>query len=401
MIQAATGISRANEGREAGLQAAHLALSQMSIARPTFAITVFSHGYTAEEVMKGVMGVLPEIPMIGFSTTGVLTEKGMREHAVAVAVFYAENLEATSLFIGDYAQGAVSAAERLKTRLREFSSDRALLFADAFNGDIERFLEHLDWKGQAWGGLAAGMVQRGRNYQISNLNAGMGALTALLLHGEEQLISYGFGHGWRASGTMFRITRSRGFWLRTLDGRPASDAYADLFQFPAREWAQEPLMSNVRLYPLGLDRGEDQPQRLRAPLRVEIDGSFRMNSLVTDGQDAHLMVGAQSLCLQAAQRAASDALFTLQNRRPALALVLVDTSWQMLMAATPGAEIDAVRSVIGTDVPLIGGYTLGQIVPRREEKAEGHHDLLDNHILVVLFADEEGFETSLLEEDER
>ncbi len=394
MIQAATGISRANQGREAGLQAAHQALSQLSVARPTFALTIFSHVYEAAEVQKGVMGVLPEIPMIGFSSTGVMTAAGMREHAVVVAVFYAEDLDAASFYIGDYAQGAVSAAERMTKRLQEFAADQLLLFADAFNGDMERFLEHLNWRGKLWGGLSAGLVQRGRNYQISNTGAGMGAISALMLHNNKVPVSFGFGHGWRASGTMFRITRSRGFWLRTLDGRPASDAYADLFQFPARDWAQEPLMSNVRLYPLGLDRGEEG-MRLRAPLRVEIDGSFRMNSLVTDGQDAHLMVGAQSLCLQAAQQAASQALFTLDNRRPALALILADTSWQMLMAATPGAEIAAVQNVIGTDVPIIGGYTLGQVTPSPNLPLP---QLLDNHILVILFASEESFDTSLLED---
>ncbi len=392
MIQAATGISRANQGREAGLQAAHLALSQLRVPRPTFALTVFSHVYSANEVMRGVMGVLPDVPMIGFSSTGVLTEDGVRENAVAVALFYAEDMDAASLFVGDYAQGAVSAANRLDQRLQAFAASSALFFADAFNGDVQRFLEHLKWRGTIWGALSAGRVQRGRNYQMSNTAAGMGALTALLLHGREIPVGYGFGHGWRASGMMFRITRSRGFWLRTLDGRPASDAYADLFQFPAREWAQEPLMSNIRLYPLGLERGEAQEMLIRAPLRVEIDGSFRMSSVVTDGQDAHLMVGAQSLCLQAAQQAASRALFSLDNRRPALALVLVDTAWQMLMAATPGAEVEAVRNVIGRDVPIVGGYTLGQIAPDPETQTHRH---MDNHILVILFASEERFAASL------
>jgi len=102
---------------------------------------------------------------------------------------------------------------------------------------------------------------------------------------------------------------------------------------------------------------------VRSPIRVEADGSFRMNAAVRDGVDAYLLVGSRAACEKAAGEAAQQALLALGELRPSFALVLVDIAWQMLLAATPGAEVTAVRDILGSDVPIAGGYTLGQIVP--------------------------------------
>jgi hypothetical protein len=185
-------------------------------------------------------------------------------------------------------------------------------------------------------------------------------------------------------GTFFRVTRSRGFWVRTLDGRPASESYARLFGYPAREWAFPPLNLLARLYPLGLEQ-EDKSLLLRAPLRVEADGSFRMNASVNDGSDAYLMVGSLTACREAAQSAARQALAGLEGARPALALVLSDVSWQMLHEAQPGSDIAAVQEALGIDVPIAGGYTLGQIVPG----GEGSPKFLNQHTVVIVFGEPE------------
>jgi hypothetical protein len=180
-------------------------------------------------------------------------------------------------------------------------------------------------------------------------------------------------------GTTFRVTRSRGFWVRTLDGRPVSETYARLFGYPAREWAFEPLNHLARLYPLGLAQA-DESVLVRSPLRVEADGSFRMNAAVADGTDAFLMAGSLDSCKQAAGEAVRQAQAALQGARPVLALVLADVAWQILFEAQPGADIAAVQEALGPDVPLAGGYTLGQIVPGGKQVPQ----FLNQHLVVIL-----------------
>jgi hypothetical protein len=57
----------------------------------------------------------------------------------------------------------------------------------------------------------------------------------------------------------------------------------------------------------------------------------------------------------------------------------------MLLKSHPGSEIASVQDILGEDVPLAGGYTLGQIVPGKDSKVP---QLLNQHIVVVAFAEE-------------
>ena len=176
--------------------------------------------------------------------------------------------------------------------------------------------------------------------------------------------------------------------MRTLNGRPASETYAELFGQPARDWAFPPLSYLARLYPLGIE--QDDGLVVHAPIRVEADGSFRMNAPVRDGVDAYLLVGSRAACERAAAKASQDALLALGGLKPAFALVLVDIAWQLLLESHPGADVAAVRDILGPDVPLAGGYTLGQIVPGKTPARAGagavHPEFLNQNIVVVAFA---------------
>jgi hypothetical protein len=179
-----------------------------------------------------------------------------------------------------------------------------------------------------------------------------------------------------------------------------------LFGYPARDWAFPPLNQMARLYPLGLlapassrppapVAQAQSPQEelvreqvakdllLRSPLRIEADGSFRMNATVSDGTEAYLMVGSLSACQRAASAAAEQALAALEGARPVFALVLADLAWQMLFEAQPGADIAAVQAALGEGIPVAGGYTLGQIMPQ----AGAPPQFLNQHMLVVLFGE--------------
>jgi len=62
----------------------------------------------------------------------------------------------------------------------------------------------------------------------------------------------------------------------------------------------------------------------------------------------------------------------------------VDIAWQMLLKSHPGAEVAAVQDILGKDIPIAGGYTLGQIIPGKETASP---QLLNQHIVVVTFAE--------------
>lgn len=382
-LLSAIGNARALDGREAGLQATHQALNRLGPTAPAFGIVIASHQYQAREVAAGVSSLTGDMPLIGFSTPAGLTHEGIHPHSVVVALLSGD-LRAEVHWLPGYAQSGRETATRLtQIASAQQQNQTMLMFADGFNGDAEQLCSTLAGNAMAFiGGLSSGDMNTGHTYQIANTQAGTGGLAAAILRGPLK-IGIGRAHGWDPVGGQFRVTRSRGFWLRALDGRPASETYAQIFGHPARDWAFPPLSYLSRLYPLGVEDGGELV--VRAPLRVEADGSFRMNAPLRDGLDAFLMICSRATCQAAARKAAQQSLLQLGDSKPAFALVLVDIAWQMLLNSSPGAEIAAVQEILGTDVPIAGGYTLGQIVP---DKPKAAPRFLNQHIVVVTFGEE-------------
>ena len=190
-----------------------------------------------------------------------------------------------------YAQSTRETGAKLAKQLSEKDNRAMLFFADGFNGDADQLCAALSSSLPMAGALSPWNLHTGHSYQLAGPQTGSGALAAAFLRGNVR-VGIGSAHGWNPVGSQFRVTRSRGFTLRTLDGRPAGN-YAQLFGYPAREWAFPPLSHLARLYPLGIDQGEHMI--VRAPIRVEADGSFRMNAPVRDGVDAYLLVGSRAL----------------------------------------------------------------------------------------------------------
>jgi hypothetical protein len=265
-------------------------------------------------------------------------------------------------------------------------ADSILVFADGLNGSAEDFCAGIPASVPLVGGLSSGDLQSANGFQIASMQSGRGAMGAAFLRGDIQM-GVGYGHGWIPVGSHFRVTRSRGFWLRTLDGRPASETYSHMFGKPPREWAFPPLNYLTRIYPLGFEQENSQQLVVRSPLRVEADGSFRMNASLRDGSDAYLLIGSPADCHKAAQDAARQSLQALGKSKPAFALVLMDIAWHMLMQARVDAQIKAVQGVIGEHVPIAGGYTLGQIVPAGAQ--DEHPQFLNQHIIVATFGEKE------------
>jgi hypothetical protein len=382
-LTAAVGHAQALDGREAGLQAAHQALNRLGVSSPGLCIVISSHQYAPREVISGVSSLLSDAPLIGFSSPAALTEDGQHHHSVVVAVLSGD-FQADVHWLPGYAQSGRETGARLMQLAAARPDPAAMLFfADGFNGDAEQFCSAIPAGSLPLAGaLSGGDLHTGNTYQLGANQSGAGSLSAAILRGNIR-IGIGSDHGWGPVGSQFRVTRSRGFWLRTLDGRPASETYAQLFGYPARDWAFPPLSHMARLYPLGVEQGESLV--VRAPIRVEADGSFRMNAAIRDGIDAYLLVGSRAACEKAAGQAAQQALMNLGTAKPVFALVLVDIAWQMLLKASPGAEIAAVQDILGTEIPIAGGYTLGQIVPAKN--ASPH--FLNQHIVVIAFGEEE------------
>jgi len=377
-----------HNGYEAANLAASQALRMAGKAPPALAWIIAAGGDRIEQVVQGATAALGDTPLIGFSTSAGLTAEGLLRRGVLVGLISGQGLAAKAEWLAELSTDSFATARQMLAPLKppKSSSGALFLISDGFNGDSEELCTSLTSEDSLVAGcLAWGDLASGRSYQIGGKNGGANGLAVALLTGKFK-IGVGIGLGWQPVGAIVRVTRAKGQWVRSLDGHHAAEVYARLFGYPVREWSFPPLSQLVRLYPLGFDiedNGEDEslPKRVRSPLLVEADGSLRMNTSIPGKNPAYILVSSVDNCMVAAKKAAQQALENLGTARPALALIFADAAWQTLLEAHPGSEIQAVRAVLGAEVPIIGGYTYGQIY---QAKTGAPVELLNQHIQVIL-----------------
>lgn len=356
------GIGRGINGREAAMAATQSALDQLGTSKPALALVFVSEELEVADVLNGLLALLGDTPIWGFSTLSPLSDEGDQPRAVIVALLAGNDLKAQVHWFPHFAQDAEEVARQINHALPLELTQEILFAADGAAGQLAPLCAALrDQAGGVVGCMASGEPSLGRTFQIGMNQAEAGALSIAVLGGRFKL-GVGLAHGWRPVGVYFQATHSQDDRLYALDGAPAVESYARYLGYTAQAWTQPPLSSMARLYPLGIETQPDSELLLRSPLRVEGDGSLCMNAPVPEGSVAHLMIADPQACLEAARCAARQALENLGTARPLLALALVDAAWATLFETHPTYISDALKSVL-QEIPLVGAYTLGQIQP--------------------------------------
>lgn len=384
-VRVAIGESQALDSFEAATQASHQALQNLGRTSPAWGWVIASNNYAVDGLLRGFGIQLGDIPLVGFSTSGVFTQKGISPRSVVVCLVAIEETQVVGNWWPEFGRNEKETVQNLLQTLdlKDKAHARLFLVTDGINGDIATFCEALPQEGYpVIGCLACSDINSGQTFQLGGKSAGYRGMGAMLVT-DYLKVGIGHGHGWQPSGAITRVSRARGLWIRSLEGHRAAETYARIFGYTARQWSLPPLNYLIRQYPLGIETAEsDSSLIIRSPLRVEADGSLRMHTAIPHGQTAHIMIASRRNCLDAARRAAQEALQNLHPAQPVLGLIFADTAWQHIFTAHPGAEIQAIQSVLGPDVPIIGGYTYGQILRPQPERRVA---FLNQEILITLF----------------
>lgn len=366
-LTAAVGRSQNLDGRLAGSQAARDALDRLGGNPVRFALVTASHQPNISSVLSGVTAMLGSTPLLGLSVHSDVGASDQQSRTVQVGLLAGEGLQARADFWMGFDSDSSGTARRMVADLGldQEQDGLLLLAAEGFAGDAD-LLGKVIGKGNfsIAGALAASVPVMGASFQIGGSQAGKGGVAAAWLNptGETQLaVGMGLAHGWSSVGAVYEVTNVGERSVHTLDHRPTVEVYANSFGNNQQDWTSPPLNKLVRLYPLGVETGPDKNLVLHAPLLFKSDGSLRIQSRLQTGSLVHLMLGSYEACLVAAQRAATEALESLHNARPVIAIVFADLSWQQLFESHPDRLTEALRAVLGEEIPFIGGYTMGQM----------------------------------------
>ena len=392
-IQVGVGSSKRINSFIAGKDAASIARDKMGRGRPDLTIIFASVIFDQDEMLKGVLSVVGDSPLVGCSGAGEIITKGPEKKSIVVLTLRSDSLRVT-IGLGEAisrdAREAGQQAAREASKVRGENRHIFMMMPDGLKGngaDIVRGVQEiLGTSFPIVGGSAGDDFLFQQTYQYYNDRVLSDAVPGVLFAGPITC-AFGARHGWRALGKHRVVTRAKANVIYEIDDEPAIKIYEEYFGKGVEELSQEPLARMAILYPLGMSVPGEEEYLLRNALRVEKDGSLVCVAEVPEDSEVRLMMGSRKNCIEAARAAAQQALDSLGEAKAELAVVFNSISRYKLLGRRGSFEIDAIREVLGGDVPLVGFYTYGEQAPLRAEMNVGQSYFHNETIVILLIGE--------------
>jgi hypothetical protein len=365
--------SNIGESYKAGSEAAREALRDHK-GYPDALIVFAAPAYEHEQLLAGILSETGNLPMVGGTTAGEICTNGYVSDSVVVMALSAESLE-FSTGIGldmsrdEVACGAALAEEVMSGRSLE-NALSLLVFPDGMGGDGVRVIEGLQEKlGRDFeivGGYLGDEANFEKTRQFYNGKVYSDTIPGLMISAREGYrTGVGVRSGFESIGIRFFCTEAEGNVIKKLDGESALGLYSE---FLGEERAKQ--LPGVALeYPFGLiDKvasidGKEYFQ-LRCGLAVDHEkGHISLAASIPEGSAITLTTASRTEIIAGARLAAEQAKESLQGARPKAIMMFSCVGRKLVLGRRTQEEVDAVKDVLGHDVPLIGFYTYGEIGP--------------------------------------
>lgn len=333
---------------------------------------VFTTVDLAQPIMLDVIKkMFPEVPLIGCSSLGIITENQVYKHAVAILLI---SLPQGAYLNTGYVQGinsksAVEAGEEFGDKLmygfKNIPRDFGIMFSDGLLKENSSFLSGLQEKlGRSFpiiGACASDNLKFVKTYLYMDKNIFSGGACGAMWGGK---LHFGFGirHGWKPLGKPHYVTGATGNIIHTIDGLPAAFLYKEYLSADLPALRKE-LKRISALYPLGFYLSGEEEYLLRNIVSINDAEALICQGNIPQGSAVRLMIGTKESCLDATRRAAEDVKKNLRGKPCNFLLVFESTSRYTLLGRRIGEELRIIKEVLGENLPLLGIYTYGEQAP--------------------------------------
>lgn len=306
----------------------------------------------------------PAATIIGCSTAGEISDKGVSDNSVVVTAMKSEkmNAKAASQVIkngDDSANCGVELAKQLN------SADLSAIFVLGRGVDIngtalvDGIRTVVDKKVVVTGGLAGDGGAFQQTFTYLNGVAADNQVVAVGFYGNGLKIGYDSVGGWKPFGPSRKVTKSAANILVELDGEPALDVYKKYLGEDAKG-----LPASGLRYPFALlNDNEDTTGIIRTILGMdEKAGSLTFAGDIPQGGLVRLMHSDMASLVDGAQKAAKGS-FSNHKDGGGLGILVSCVGRKIVLGDDIDNEIDAVKDVIGDDHHITGFYSYGEICP--------------------------------------
>ncbi len=390
-LSVAVGYSTKNDAVRAGKEAAEMARERFPTHSPRLAVVFGSSWFNQSMLIQSIRSVLGNVPLAGCSTAGELVTEGPLTHSCVVLLLGADSL-VCSIGVGQSAdtnprlagqQAAHMAARNMKGRERTGFLMLGDGLIEHYSDVIRGLQESLGTSTLIVGGMAGDDLQFSKTHQYFNNRALTHSIVGILF-GAPVALGIGLEHGFFPISKPHLITKADAHVLYELDKLPAALVYEEYFGATLiQRMSQNPFTRSAIAFPIGIQPGaENTPWLLRNVVRFQPDGSLRCNAEIPQNATLQLMTGSRQMAIEAAYRAAKQAVQSLNH----IDCVLVfDSALRRTLLGEHYilAELEKIREAVGQAVPVIGCCTYGEYAAPAAASAAERLSTQTGSVLVV------------------
>lgn len=378
------GFSSEAASMDAGTAAAQEAMRGVGVQEADIVFVFASTNHDFARLLPAIRKVTGNARLVGCSTAGEFTHAAVGHGSVAVMAIKSDSVRFRVGFGRSLkASKQAAAAEALKAFAQEHRAARTAGFAhatcivlcDGLAGQGEDIVEEVHTNAgmlaQVVGGAAADDAKFARTDVFLDDRHYTDALVVVYAFSKTP-IGIGVRHGLSAACQSMIVTRATGNVIHEIDGRPALAAYERFAQSQGEPFTAATRDAFMITHELGMLTANGD-YKIRAPLNATEDGSIVMASEVPVGASVAIMHGTEQKLVSAAEHAARSALANLSGGRPAAVLVFDCICRRIFLGEQYKRQVDAFRSVVGQDIPLVGWETYGEIALTPGQQSGWHN----------------------------
>ena len=299
------------------------------------------------------------VPVFGGIFPAIIIEGQNYETGSVVCGFY---LEAQTCPLSPLSEYDGSIANTLSEIAERYRAPGAVI---AIGDGLSPFLDHLI--GTLYNHLGADVIVSGggagRLDFISEpcviTNEGVLADAAQIVHLPLES-GVGVHHGWEKISGPYLVTKATENIIQTLNYKPAFELYQKVVgSISNTKIGVENFLAISKRFPFGMEKLDDELV-VRDPIKVE-DNSLHCVGLVPEHTMLYILEGNDNKLIEAAGQAAKEALQQLQQHTPVCTLVFDCITRALFLENRFASELERVVASIGSDTPIVGALTLGEI----------------------------------------
>ncbi len=370
-----TGIAQGKDSFSVGKEAAQKALKKMRGEEINLSIVFCSSEYNYAEVVKGIKEVTNNASLIGCSSAGEFTEEQVSKKSVCCALISSDSHK---FFLGmgkglqeDEVATINQAVKEFPKTVKDYPHLSCIELIDGLRGKGEEttlLVSNILGSVSRLAGGAAGDDLKFEETKVF-LNDRVETNAVILgLIASKTPVGIGVKHGHKPFSPSLNVTKSEGCILYELDNRPALEVWKEYTRKKAKEIYNidvdkltEPsdIGSYLIKYEAGLLAGTEY--KVRVPLSVNADDSLNFACNIPEGAVIRIMESPKEEQIASARKAAELAVASSKGNKIVGAIVFDCVCRALILGDEFSKAVEAIKEVIGKDVPLIGFETYGEI----------------------------------------